>query len=116
MSLTKEQILKAEDVKTQTVDVPEWGGQVIIRMLTGKERDAFEGAIVRGRKDAKGEPQVDMDNIRARLCVAVIVDDKGKQLFGLHEIGVLGQKSGAALDRVFSVDTLISPHSPHTSV
>jgi hypothetical protein len=45
-TLTKEQILKADDLKTETVEVPEWGGPVNIRTLTGAERDAFEQTMV----------------------------------------------------------------------
>ena len=42
MVLSKEQILQADDLKTETVEVPEWGGDVLLRELRGRERDAFE--------------------------------------------------------------------------
>jgi hypothetical protein len=45
--LTKEQILSADDIKTETVLVPEWGGDVIVRGLSGVERDAYEMAVYR---------------------------------------------------------------------
>jgi len=45
MTLNKEQILRADDLKTEEVDVPEWGGSVRVRVLTGTERDAFESSI-----------------------------------------------------------------------
>ena len=44
--LTREQILGSDDLKRQTVAVPEWGGDVFVRMLTGGERDAFEVSAV----------------------------------------------------------------------
>ena len=34
--LSREQILKAKDIKQETVDVPEWGGKVIVMGLNGK--------------------------------------------------------------------------------
>ena len=48
--LTRDEILESEDLATETVSVPEWGGSVIVRALTGTERDAYEaegpGAMV----------------------------------------------------------------------
>lgn len=32
--LTREQILQAQDLRTETIDVPEWGGELVIRALT----------------------------------------------------------------------------------
>ena len=44
--LTRDQILQANDLVTETVEVPEWGGSVFVKSLTGVERDQFEAAIV----------------------------------------------------------------------
>ena len=40
--LTQEQIRAASDLKTEEVYVPEWGGSVLMRGMTGTERDAWE--------------------------------------------------------------------------
>jgi hypothetical protein len=96
-TLTKEQILKASDLKSETIEVPEWGGSVNIRTLTGAERDAFEQTMV----IKKGK--TNLVNIRARLCAVTIVDDAGNLVFDDKDIEDLGKKSGAALDRVFAV-------------
>ena len=40
--LTAEQILEADDLKTQEVDVPEWGGKVVVRPLKKGEWDKAE--------------------------------------------------------------------------
>jgi hypothetical protein len=98
--LTKEQILSAIDLKTETVEVPEWGGQVKVRMMTGAERDAFEESIV----DVKGTSQKqNLKNLRAKLCVMTMVDDNGNLVFTQDEVVALGKKSAKALDRVFGV-------------
>jgi hypothetical protein len=89
--LTKEQILKADDLKIEVIDIPEWGGSVNVKTMTGTQRDAFEQSIV----EKKGK--TNLANIRARLCAVTIVDDNG------NRIVELGKKSAAALDRVFSV-------------
>jgi hypothetical protein len=95
--LTKEQILKAEDLKTETVEVPEWGGSVNVRTMTGTERDAFEQSIV------EGKDKTNLANIRARLCAATIVDDKGNRIFSDEDAIELGKKSAAALYQIATV-------------
>ena len=37
MALTREQILEADDLPTESLDVPEWGGEVLIRALNGAQ-------------------------------------------------------------------------------
>ena len=98
--LTKSAILAANDLKTQDVDVPEWGGAVRVRAFSGRERDAFEASLVRG--DGK-DRKVDLTNMRARLVALSVVDEAGQRLFTDEEVDLLGAKSGAALDRVFAV-------------
>lgn len=79
-TLTKDQIVAAVDIKTELVDVPEWGGAVAVRGLTGLERDAFEQTMV--RVDEAGKRQPDLSNMRAKLCAACIVDgETGDRLF-----------------------------------
>lgn len=95
MLLTKEQILSAEDAKTITVDVPEWGGEIMIATMSGFARDQFEASLL-GKNGGTNTA-----NIRAKLAAATIVDDKGALLFTDKDIMALGKKSSAALDRVF---------------
>jgi hypothetical protein len=73
---------------------------VRVRSFTGRERDAFEASMVRGEgKDRK----VDLTNMRARLVGLTVIDEGGQRLFTEDEVGLLGAKSGAALDRVFAI-------------
>lgn len=99
-TLTKEQILKQDDLKTELVQVPEWGGAVWVRTLTGTERDLFEADTIIKRDN---DVCLNYDNFRAKLCVRTIVDTDGKRLFEDKDAIVLGNKSAAALDRVFEV-------------
>jgi hypothetical protein len=98
--LSKTDILGSHDMRIRTVDVPEWGGSVRLRTLTGAERDAFEATLVR-LVDGKRVP--DMDNLRAKLLAATIVDEQDRQVFSASDVAALGRKSALALDRVFSV-------------
>lgn len=94
--LTKQDILNKKDMKTKTIEVPEWGGEVIISTITGESRDRFETSVF----DASGK--MNSLNLRAKLVAACLVDEKGELLFKESDIKVLGRKSGAALDRLFS--------------
>jgi len=96
--LTREAILKADDLPTELLDVPEWGGQVRIRTMSGSERDAFEASLLAGGKNAAKN----MRDLRARFASLTIVDDDGKRLFTEKDVHALGRKSAAALDRVLS--------------
>lgn len=92
MALDRSAILAADDLKREEVPVPEWGGSVFVRMLTGAERDRLEADILEnpGR------------NVRARIVAACACDDAGKLLFGAADLAALGSKSGSALDRIFA--------------
>ena len=98
--LSKTAILTAQDLQTEDVEVPEWGGAVRVRSFTGRERDAFESSMVRGEGR---ERKVDLTNMRARLVGLTVIDETGQRLFTDEEVDLLGAKSGAALDRVFAV-------------
>jgi len=98
--LTGKQILGAVDLPLETVQVPEWGGEVAVTTMTGAQRDAWESANVSG---TGRNARVVMANIRARLAAATIVDENGKRVFTDKDAEALGKKSAAALDRVFAV-------------
>jgi len=89
--LSRQQILEAEDRPTVTVEVPEWGGSVCIRSMSGAERDSFEKQFM----DEKAS------NIRAQFLVKCLVDDDGNRIFSDKEAAALGNKSGAVLTRLF---------------
>ena len=95
--LTKDQILSADDMSTKTVAVPEWGGDVLVGTLTGRQRDKFESEFASAGKGDKG-----MEDIRAKLCALALRDEDGNTMFTLKDVNELGKKSAAALDRVFT--------------
>ena len=98
--LSKDQILEADDLKSEIVSVPEWGGDVRVRMMTGTERDAFEASVF----DAKGkDSKINMKNLRAKLIVLTVIGEGGEKLFTDADVEVLGGKSAKALDKVFAI-------------
>ena len=104
-SLNRDAILAANDVKVERVEVPEWGGHVFVRLLSGTERDAFEQSNVK----IKGkQSEVNLTNIRARLAVLCVCDETGARLFKDADATALGAKSGAVLDRIFDAASALN--------
>lgn len=103
--LSKDQILAADDVQLEDVDVPEWGGKVRVKSLTGTERDGLEASLIEGKgKNAS----VNLANLRAKLVARSIVDDAGNRIFQDADVKALGAKSAAALNRVYEVAQRLS--------
>lgn len=103
--LNRAQILAPRELETEVVNVPEWGGDVIVRALTGTERDQFEAGFI---KEGGKQGEMTLENTRARLVALSVVDDSGQRLFSIDDIDLLGQQPAAALDRVFFVARRLS--------
>lgn len=98
--LSREAILNVKDFKTREVEVEEWGGTVLVKSLSGSERNEFEQSmIIRRGKDV----QMNMKNATAKLVALSVVDEEGNRLFSDADVETLGSKSGAALSRVYTV-------------
>jgi hypothetical protein len=99
--LDKAAILAQDDLAYEDIQIPEWGGAwVRVRTLNASERDRFEAStVVRNGK----KTTVNLENIRARLCLLCLVDGDGNRLFDEGDTFPLGGKSAAALDRIFTV-------------
>lgn len=104
--LTKDAILGADDRATVDVEVPEWGGTVRVRALSGTERDAYEVALAGVRPD--GTRRLNLVNVRARLIAMACVDEAGERLFTDKDVEALGAKSGVAMQRVFEAAQALS--------
>jgi len=94
MALSKAAILAAKDTKlSDPVEVPEWGGEVYIKTLSGTERDVFEEAYAKDK----------MKQFRSRFLVLTLSDEKGGRLFEDSDIEELGKKSSVVINRLFEV-------------
>ena len=103
--LSRELILGTDDLMTKVVEVPEWGGEVVVRGLRGRERDEFEASIM----ERRGRQMVpNTANIRAKLVVLCCIDEEGKPLFNRADVEQLGEKSGAPIDRIYEVAAELS--------
>ena len=88
--LSAEDILAAQDQTTKTVNVPEWGGDVIVKTMTGEEAATLA--------DVKGTA-AGITTIVSICCV----NEKGERIFTPEDVVRLAKKSFRALQRVQEV-------------
>ncbi|MFF8831388.1 hypothetical protein [Streptomyces sp. NPDC015131] len=98
--LGRDQILAAgKKRRTEEFEVPEWDGSVLLREMTGAQRDAFEASMVEMKK---GKQVPNLANLRARLVMLCIVNEDGEQLFNPKDLRELGDMPAKGLQRVFN--------------
>lgn len=104
--LSREEILSKHDMMVQDVEVPEWGGTVRVRSLTGEERDNFEKSLI---LQVGNQMKPNLRNIRAKLVALSVVDkETGKPLFSEGDLLALSGKNAAALNRVYEAAEKLS--------
>jgi len=107
--LTRDEIIGKKILRTERVEIPEWDGAVNVRELTGAERDEVESWITRKTVDSEEQIPVNrFENVRGKVAAKAIVDDSGLRLFSDDDAETLGQRSAAALDRIFTVALRLS--------
>lgn len=104
--LDRAAILAAEDHTTERVAVPEWGGDVLVRTMSGRDRDLWEQFLYADNRETARR------NIRSSLCAACVVDEAGETLFSEEDLDALAAKSAAALDRVYEVAARLNRVTP----
>lgn len=96
--VSREQIKAADDYQTKWIPVPEWGGDILIKSLTGAERDRYEATVVEYKGDKR---KVNLTNLRARFVQITAINEDGTLLFGEADIPWLTRKNAKVLERVF---------------
>jgi hypothetical protein len=91
MGLTLDDILKLDDLRRETVAVPEWGGEVEVRELTAAEKLEI-GAAVAGKDQSQMSP-ADMANLMITAAAYGLGANK-------NQVAAVGGKSYAAIERV----------------
>lgn len=102
MTLSKEDIL-ATTLPSETVDVPEWGGKIILRGITATERDDYEQAMVDMSPNGSVTAKRRLYNVRASLVVRCIVNEQGEREFSDSDAEKLGAKDAAVINRLWDV-------------
>lgn len=103
--LSRDDVFAVDDRVTEEVHVPEWGGWLRVRSLSGAERDALEQSMIvmRGK-----ERETNLTAFRQKLVARTVVSGDGKRMFSDADVAALGQKSSSALDKVASVAIRVS--------
>lgn len=107
--LTRDEILNAQDIQTQNVECPEWGGTVCIKMLTAGEADTWRKSMLKKTETRGSGGKMVTDyifdseaatNNEILLITLAVVDDKGAALFTAADVEKLLRKSIAPLKRL----------------
>ena len=98
-SRLREAILSADDLPRESVECPEWGETLLVRTLTGAERDTFENSVVQASR-GKG---IDLRGLKVKLVQLTLVTDDGEQVFESGDQLLLNGKSSRVIDRIFQV-------------
>ena len=99
--LSKDDIFKADDLPTKDMDIPEWGGMLTVRTLTGTERDQFESAFV-------NQDKIDIRGLKTRLIQLTVLNGDGNPMFTKADLLQLNGKSASVIDRIFQVSQRLS--------
>lgn len=95
--INKQDIFAVDDRPMQPVDVPEWGGGIFVRAMSGLERDTYEGGLL----ERRGLPMREkLKNTRAELVVLCVVDEDGNRLFSDEDIDPVSGKNAEVLTRI----------------
>lgn len=97
MELLKEDIINRDDRTLTKINVPEWGGHIYIRPLSGIERVAYEESVAALPKDEKNGIQV-----ITRFLAMVLTDSKGDRLFSENDHNELAKKRWDVIMRIFN--------------
>ena len=89
--LTREEINHAEDHTSTTVEVPEWGGTVRIRTLSGNELESMYAAA-----SAEGHSR-----LYGPMLVRCLCNEDGGRLYSDEEMDELMDRHAAVLVRLY---------------
>ena len=104
-ALDRSALLAATAIPREAVPLPELGGVVYVRGMTGSERDAFEVSLVQGRGRKR---EVNLRNLRAKLVAYCTVDAQGVRLFTDADVEQLGQVRADVVNRIYTVAQRLS--------
>jgi hypothetical protein len=95
--LTKDDILRATDVDTDDLEVPEWGGTVRVRGLDALYmRELMQTGFVNASSGQVDLSKLDLPGLVARS----IVDEAGNRVFDAKDVKQLASKSFAPLMKI----------------
>jgi len=101
--LTAEQVLNATDTDIGEVDVPEWGGRVLVRGLDAKYvSDLIQKGFIKPGKGGEGDEQeIDLSKIDfIDIAARSLADEKGERLLTRDQMKRMDRKSFPIISRI----------------
>ena len=100
MSELREQILAADDLGSEDVDVPEWGDGLTLKVrgLNAGEVEEFGRAVNDGK----------LDNLLAKRVAKVVMNGDGQRVFTDDDVDALAAKSHIPIQRIFQAAQRVS--------
>lgn len=99
--ITADDVRQSKDIVIEPVDVPEWGGRVYVRTLSGREKEKYLESVRKTiGKGRNATEKVILEESSAKLVAACTCDKTGRLIFTVKDVPMLASKSSKALDRV----------------
>jgi hypothetical protein len=96
-TLTAEQILSKDDSAILgPITVPEWGGDVYLRMMSVGARDSYDRLFI-------GKRETGIPNWRAELLARTLCDENGSLLFTTAQVELLADKNAEPCTRLWDL-------------
>lgn len=94
---TKDEILAQTELPKDTVNIPEWGGDVIVSTL-----GAYDGDVMQRDWKKLGRPDGDFAGFRAWTVAHTVFDESNKRVFDpVADFDALNAHRGDIIQRLF---------------
>lgn len=107
----RDQILAAtDDLKSEVVDVPEWGVKLVVREMNVRDRNEYVFSLSERVEGGDGFQYIPInDPLRTtRLVIATTFDGEGNKVFNDDDVDALSQKAAGIIDRLSQTATRLS--------
>lgn len=105
----RDQIIAADDIKSELVEIPEWNVTILVKSMSGAER----GQMLKAVTTANG--QVDIGKAVSDVLIFTAHDpETGERIFTIEDRDLLNEKSGAAIQRAAEVGMRLSGLMPES--
>lgn len=103
----RDRILAKADLKEEKVFIPEWEETILVRELTASQRSQLLAKVV-------NEQGMNFDELYSEIVIACCFDPESKEkVFQPEDKAALGEKSGAAIERIAQVALRLNAMHSH---
>lgn len=96
MSLTREDVLGADDLKREPVDAPEWGGTVWVQELSAADAMEYDVWIFENKEDRASI----MKGMNAMMVMLCACNEEGERLFSNTDLAEINSKAPEPVARI----------------